>query len=356
MVVDKDASVGEAEVAVEAVGIADREDGDARGARGDPAAVVADGVAGGDKLDLRDACFEAADGKESVLDIGLRSDAVEADAEAHHIELGVGEADDARRVEDVSADGRVVETTAEVVAPERELVDLGAGEGIHVGVLAAGEVREDRGDAEREVGGEEHVGEMGDVGAIEAEAVHAGVELDMDRERGKGRGEELGGRSETVEDAEAVDIGFEVVLDDIVETILLGVHDHDREGDAVAAEFDALVGIGDGEVVDMIELERVGYLDLAGSVRGSLDHRHKFGRGSDTAAEEVEVVDESVDVDFHDRFVGATAEELGDAFEAKATGTFEEDDFGMEGSEVDLLKEGVGVGDKEGVDAMEESA
>ena len=98
---DEDVPVAVAEAAMEAVGIAYGENGDAGGTRGLPAAVVADGVTGRDFLDLRDATNEAAYLPQPGLHLGFRGDAVEADAETNHVHLGLGESADATGVEDV---------------------------------------------------------------------------------------------------------------------------------------------------------------------------------------------------------------------------------------------------------------
>ena len=106
--------------------------------------------------------------------------------------------------------------------------------------------------------------------------MHAGVEFEMDGIGGVDALEVIG---EEVEDAEGVDVGFEVVADDVVEGRGFRVHDHDGEGYAAAAEGDAFVGVGDGEVVDVVVLECGGDLDGTGTVGGGFDHGHESCAG-----------------------------------------------------------------------------
>ena len=80
----------------------------------------------------------------------------------------------------------------------------------------------------------EAVYELGHVGEwVEAEAVHAGVELDVYGHVGDAC--VSGGLNEGLEYAEGVYLGFEVVLEEGLEGAHLGVHDDDGLGDAVAA-------------------------------------------------------------------------------------------------------------------------
>ena len=191
----------------------------------------------------------------------------------------------------------------------------------------------------------------------ESEAMHAGVKLDVDGEGLGGVGIE-GGKvvGEEVEYAEAVDVGLEVVADDIVEACGLGVHDHNGEGDAVATQLDTLVDVGHSEVVDVVELEGGGHLDGASTVGGSFDHGHEAGGGPQLGAEVVEVVNKGVEVDLHDGLMGLALEEFGDAFETEDTGTLEEDSLVAEGGHVVLGEEVVGGGVELAVDVGESLA
>ena len=342
-----------AEVAVEAVGIADGDDGDARGTRGYPAAIVTHGFALGDVLELRNAGDETRHLAEPGLHLGLGSHAIEADAEAYHIHLGFGEAGDAGGVEDVVEyldAGGTLDEVVEAVAPSTEAVNLPVGEVVHRGVVGTGQMGEDALHLEAVGALVELAAKVKYVALGEAQAVHAGVELHMD---GPAASQEAHTGGEKFQDAEGVDIGLEVVFDDVVERGFLGIHHHDGDADAIAAQVDAFVGIGHGEVVDMTELEGAGHLDFAGTVGGRLDHSHELGLGADKRTVVVEVVYHRPEVDLHDGLVRLALEELGYLLEAEDAGTLEEDGLVLERVGVVVLQELLGGVEEERLDADE---
>ena len=99
------ATITIAQMTVEPVGIADRYDGDARRTLRYPATVVANRVAFRNVLELRYLGLETADGLKMALYVGLGGNAIETDAQTDHVHLCLGEAGDARRVEDVTENG-----------------------------------------------------------------------------------------------------------------------------------------------------------------------------------------------------------------------------------------------------------
>ena len=355
---DKHMALFVAEVTVPAVGIADGDNGYLGGPTGYPLSVVAHTLALGDVLDLRDAGHQTRHLPQLGLHviIALREhpvggDAVEAEAEAHHVHLCLGETRNARGVEDMMENlVAVVNGTVEAVAPSAEFVYLGMGEVVHVGVFTAGEVREDG--AHLKGVGElvEAVGQGLDIVAGEAQTMHAGVELDMD---GYALAMETHTLREELEDAEGINVGLEVVLYDVVEGGLLRVHHHDGEADAVAAQLDAFVGIGHGEVVDMIVLQSAGHLGLAGTIGRSLDHGHELGGRFDVRAVVVEVMYHGVEVDLHDGLMRLALEQFSHLLEAKHTGTLEEDGFVLEEIEVVVVEHALGALKEDSIDASE---
>lgn len=103
MTVDEERRVAVAEMAVDAVGIAHGDGGDSRAASQHATAGVAYGRARFPLLDGDDDRVERGDGAQHRLRAVVECrDAVEADAEAHHVTLVAGEACDARRVEDMA--------------------------------------------------------------------------------------------------------------------------------------------------------------------------------------------------------------------------------------------------------------
>ena len=101
----------------------------------------------------------------------------------------------------------------------------------------------------------------------------------------------------------------------MVETIFLTIHNHDGKRDTVAPEFYTFVAISHGEVVDMIELQRTGYLNFAGAIRRGLHHCHQLGVGRYALAVVVDIVDKGVEVDLHNCFVKFALQRLGDILE-----------------------------------------
>ena len=354
--VDEHLCVAVAQMAVEAVGIADGGDSDARGALRHPRTVVAHAVALRDVFELRDAGFEGADGLETALHGRLGRKAVEAYAETHHVVLRFGEPLDAGGVEYVEQYVAFAEGVAQGVGPQAEPFELQSGEVVGRGVVGAGQMGEDGTHGEGAVGIVEPPGQLVEVGLGKAEAVHAGVELDVDGHGLLLFSEGAHGVGEEVEDAEAVDVGFEAVADDVGKALLLGVHDHDGEGDAVAAQIDALVAIGHGEVIDMVVLQDAGHLGLAGAVGGCLDHRHEAGAGTDEGAVVVEVGNEVVEVDLHDGLVRFALKEARDVLEMEAAGAFEQDGLVVETVDVVLVDEVFGGVEEGGIEAGEEVA
>ena len=104
-------------------------------------------------------------------------DAVEADAQAHHVHLVLGEPQDTGRVEYV-AQYLVFGVLLQVVGTAGEGVDLLVRELVEAGFVAAGKVREYRA-GEHDGLVVENVDHAGHVLLFEAEPVHARVDFDV---------------------------------------------------------------------------------------------------------------------------------------------------------------------------------
>ena len=117
----------------------------------------------------------------------------------------------------------------------------------------------------------------------------------------------------------------------------LRIHHHDGQRDAVAAQLHALIAVGHGEVVHMVELKDVGNLHFASAIRCGLDHGHELGGGSDERAVVIEVAYHGVEVHLQSGLVRLALQQLGDALEMKHAGTFEQDGLVLEVAKVMLL-------------------
>ena len=168
--------VAAAEVAVDAVGITHGDGGD-DGARGGLApSTVTDGVTLAQVLDLQDFALQGSDGSE--LDAREGADAVDADAQAHHVVLALREALDAGGVEDM-AQRLIPDTVDDGPRVPLEEVELGLGEGILLRILRDAEVGEEGLDLDLRMG-VEVLDEGGDFRGHETQPVHAGVQFDVD--------------------------------------------------------------------------------------------------------------------------------------------------------------------------------
>ena len=354
MAVDEHMTVAVAEMAVEAIGISNSYDGDARGTRSNPAAVVPYTVSLGNVFDLGYFSFEGANGLDYLLHRGLGRDAVKPYAKTNHVELGLGEALYARRIEDMTENTGRGKVIAQSCTPFGETFYLSPCEGIHFGVVGTGKMRENGLDAKRAVGCIEATDKRRYIGIGESKTVHSGIKFYMDGVLRAVGGHETDRFGEAFKNAETVDVGFEIVTDYVVETFFFGVHYHDRKCDAVATEVDAFIAIGDGKVVDMVVLKGVGDFDFAGTVAGSLDHGHETCARANKGAVVVEVVDEVVEIDFHDGLMGFATEDASDVFEVETAGSFKEDDFVIELVKVELVDEVACSGVEIGVEVGEE--
>lgn len=354
MAVNEHMAVTVAEMAVEAICISNSYDGYARGTRSNPAAVVPYTVSFWNVFDLGYFSFEGANWLDYLLHRGLGRDAVKPYAKTNHVELGLGEALYARRIEDMAENTGRGKVVAQSCTPFGETFYLSPCEGIHFGVVGTGKMRENGLDAKGTVGCVEATDKRRYIGIGESETVHPGIKFDMDGVLRAVGGHETDRFRETFKNAETVDVGFEIVTDYVVETFFFRVHHHDGERDAVATKVDAFIAVGDGKVVDMVVLKGVSNFDFAGTVAGSLDHGHETCARANKGAVVVEVVDEVVEIDFHDGLVGFATEDACYVFEVETAGSFEEDDFVIELVKVELVDEVACGGVEIGVEVGEE--
>ena len=161
----------------------------------------------------------------------------------------------------------------------------------------------------------------------------------MDRERCGGVWAVLQVPGKEVEDVDGVDVGFKLVTDNVVKSRRLGVHNHDREGDASASEFDPFIDVGNGEIVDVVILKRGSNGEEACTVGVGLDHRHEAGSGSEQVTIVVEIVYKRINIDLEECLMAFLPQSGGDALKVEGTGSFEEDSFVVECVGLELQKE-----------------
>ena len=237
LAVDQAVAVAVAQVAAQAVGIANGDGGNARGALKDGATAVADGVTSGYVTYLQDGSLQ----RGHIVKHGIVAwiDAIEAQSQAHHVELVLGKVFNTSGIADMAQNLMVV-----------GCLQLATGS-IKKGKLMVREVVEAVGVAAHEVAehGAGHEGrlptqtldELGHVGGgVEAQAVHPRVELDVDGEIGDAVF--LSSVDECFEDVEREDFRLQTVVEKHLEGRHLGVHNHDVGRDASLAQVSTLVG------------------------------------------------------------------------------------------------------------------
>ena len=87
---------------------------------------------------------------------------------------------------------------------------------------------------------------------VESQTMHACVQLDVNGEVSDTFA--FGSVDEGVQETETVNLRFQMVLKECVETGELRVHDHNIRGDAGATQFHTLVGHCHGEVIHAVVL------------------------------------------------------------------------------------------------------
>ena len=227
--VDDAVSVPVAQSAVESVGIANGDGGDARGAHQLSSTAVAHGFRFGHVVYLQYGGLKLADGVEQA--VAHRTDAIEAEAQAHHVVMILGEAFDACRVAYV-AQYLVGEGGLQGGGGFVEAGGLQVSEGVELGAVAACKMREHRAGNHSRLTAEA-TDEAGHLVGTEAQAAHARVDLDM-----YGVVQvafTLARANHLFQQGEAVDFRFQIVLEEGLEGCQLGVHHEDAGGDASLA-------------------------------------------------------------------------------------------------------------------------
>ena len=273
-----------------------------------------------------------------------RVDAVEADAQAHHVKLCAGEALHACGVADVAQDF-VVEGLLQRRGGLLKELNLATREAIEQRRVAPHEMGED-GARNHGILPLEALNEARHLFGQEAQAVHAGIELHVDGEVGNALF--LGSLNQGVEQVEAIDLGLELVVEHGLEGGEFGVHNDDIGRDARLAQLRAFVGHGHGQVIHPVLLQRLGNLVRAGSVGRSLHHADHLGLWLEETAVVVEVVHHGLQIDLENGFVHLLGQVFAQLVEVKLAGSLDEDNLFLQGqfAPLDGLDEGLGGGEK----------
>ena len=155
------------------------------------------------------------------------------------------------------------------------------------------------------------------VGGIEAQAMHARVELDMD---GPACDALFAcGFDERIEQTETIHFRLQAVVEHGLEGRHLGIHNHDVGGDARLAKRHTLVGHSHSQVVHAMVLQRLGYFHSSSPIAVGLDHAHHFRIGAQERAVVVQIVHHGIKVHFKDGFMHFPFQQLRNAVETETT-------------------------------------
>mgnify|MGYP007101855533 CR=1 FL=1 len=302
--------------------------------------VVADAVTSRHLLDLVDGSLERHHGLQNALVSLAGGHPIKADAQAHHVELILGETRNPSCVEDMTQH-LVGESIDDHLATLLEHLDLAHRERVLVRIVGGGEMRKHTPHMNQRVG-LDTTDQLGDFLQGESQPVHPGVEFHVDVQ-GDGDSRDGQGALDEFQIAEAEHLRFQMVFDDVVVAVDLGTHHHDGQVDARAAQLHTLIGKSHGEVVSAMELEDVRHLVVAAAVAKRLHHDHELGLGLDERAVMVEVVDQMIEVDLQHRLVGLLLKLHADLLELECAGTFQQDGLVAELRERITLQEVVDI-------------
>ena len=220
-------------------------------------------------LDADDNRLQCCHGHECVLAVVIEcAHAIQADADAHHLHLPLGEAHNAGRVQDVARQSR--EVTAQQRGTLVETVKLAAGVLVLVGHIGHTEVRENR-CRSHYVLTLEQLDDGWQLVERESQPVHASVHLDVHRQRRTGAvARPL--LDELAAHLQAVDLGLEAQREERLIVDDHRVEHDDGHGDASLAQLHTLVLHSHSQIVGPAVLQRLGHLVRACAISSGLDH------------------------------------------------------------------------------------
>ena len=225
-----------------------------------------------------------------------RFDAIQSDAYAHHVELLVGEADNACGVEDM-ADNVVAEFGLNHCRTFFKICELLHGVGILRWLIGHAQVREHRRWLDYALALEQF-DKRWYLLLGETEAVHTGVEFDVHRKFVRTVFRTL--FDEFAAFFYAVNFWFKVVCKHCLVVHHRWVEHDNWHGDTCLAQVHALILHCHSQIVATGILQCFGYFVTACAVAACLHHAHSLGFGFEERAEEFEVVRQGIEVNlFH---------------------------------------------------------
>ena len=165
---------------------------------------------------------------------------------------------------------------------------------------------------------------------VEAHAVHAGIQLDMDRETGYSLF--LSCLDERIEQTERVNLRLQVVIEHGLEGGHLRIHNHDVAGDAVLAQRNALIGYSHSQIVYTMILQGLGYLHGTCTVAVCLDHAYQLGFRLHKRTIVVQIGYHGVQIHLQRSLMYLLYQQFGELVETKLTGALQQNHLIAQGS------------------------
>ena len=106
--------------------------------------------------------------------------------------------------------------------------------------------------------------------------MHASIQFHVDVQRNGNPGNSQGTLNK-LQIAETKHLWLQMVFDDIVVTIDLRTHHHDRQIDARTAQLHTLIGKSYRQIIGTMKLEDIRYFVVAAAVPKRLHHDHQLG-------------------------------------------------------------------------------
>ena len=231
---------------------------------------------------------------------------------------------DTRRIADMTQ-YLMVEGSLQLLAALVEELELMGREGIEAVIIASHEVREHAARDDGVLMFQSAYQLLHIVLGIEAQAVHAGIQLDMHRETSDSL--LLGSLDKGVEQTERVNLGLKIIIEHGLEGGHLWIHDHDIAGDTVLAKRHTFIGNSHGKIVHTVILQGLGYFHCSRSIAVGLDHADQLGLGLHKRAIVVQVGYHSIEVHLERGLMHLAYQKLGELVETKLACALEQDDL-----------------------------
>ena len=163
---------------------------------------------------------------------------------------------------------------------------------------------------------------------LEAQAMHAGVDLDMHRIIGYTHALCL--FDESIQESETIDFGFQAILDNRAEGSHLGIHHHDASTDALTSKFSTFICHCNSQVIDVLVLQCLGQFVTACTIPECFHHARQLCLGLEMTAITVQVVNDGIEVNLKYGFMTTKLQFIANAFKLIGTCSLEKNQFVLE--------------------------